>query len=91
MEALLGAAIDAFCTPDESDLDRIWKAPHSRRDQMRAIRKRMLSGGQSLDDDERLDLISLTNDLERTVWILHEFISELIATSNQGEVVEIAS
>lgn len=91
LDALLGAAIEGIMTVDENELDRLRKATHSRSDQMRAIRKRMLSGGQSLNDDERLDLISLTNDLERTVWILHEFIGELITTSNRGAVAEVAS
>lgn len=78
LDALLGAAIEGVESKDLSELDRIWKATHSRSDQMRSIRKRMLAGEHSLSDDERLDLINLTNCLERAVWMLHEYIGELL-------------
>jgi hypothetical protein len=51
---------------------------------MRSIRKRMMSGEQVLSDEDRLDLINLTNGLERTVWMLHEYIGELMEQYPQG-------
>jgi len=81
LDALIGAAIDGVASGDASERDRLWKATHSRSDQMRAIRKRMLNGDQSLSDEDRLELINLTNCLERTVWMLHEYIGELVAVS----------
>jgi hypothetical protein len=51
---------------------------------MRAIRKRILSGEQSLSDNERLDLINLTTCLERTVWMLHEYMGELMARQREN-------
>ena len=81
LDALLGAVIETVDSDDPSELERIWKATHNRSDQMRAIRKRMMSGERSLSNDERLDLINLTNCLERSVWMLHEYLSELIALS----------
>lgn len=87
LDALTGAAIDAVNSDDLSELDRLWNATHSRSDQMRGIRKRMLTGSQSLTDEERLDLINLTNCLERTVWMLHEYVGELLAlrSTDQAE------
>jgi phosphate:Na+ symporter len=79
LDALIGAGIDGVESEDRSEIERIWNATHSRSDQMRAIRKRMLGGEQSLSDDERLDLINLTNCLERTVWMLHEYTGEFMA------------
>jgi len=84
LDALIGATIEGVESEDYSELERLWKATHSRSEQMRTIRKRMLGGEQSLSDDERLDLINLTNCLERTVWMLHEYISELMALIPQG-------
>lgn len=81
LDALLGAVIETVDSGDPSELERIWKATHNRSDQMRSIRQRMLGGEQSLSDDERLDLINLTNCLERSVWMLHEYLSELISLS----------
>jgi len=77
LDALLGAAIDAVEENDSSELKRIWKATHSRSEQMRAIRNRMFTNEKQLSDEDRLDLMQLTNSLERTVWILHEYIKEL--------------
>jgi len=85
LDALLGAAIEGIESEDRTELKRIRKATHSRSDQMRAIRKRMLNGEQSLSDDERLDLINLTNCLERTVWMLHEYIGEALRVNPAGE------
>lgn len=84
LDALLGAAIEAVESNEYSELERIWNATHSRGNQMRSIRHRMLGGEQSLSEDERLDLISLTNCLERTVWILHEYVIELMEQFPQG-------
>lgn len=77
LDALLGAAIDAVEENDASELERIWNATHSRSDQMRAIRKRMFADENMLSDEDRLDLMNLTNSLERTVWLLHQYIKEL--------------
>jgi hypothetical protein len=44
----------------------------------------MMSGEQVLSDEDRLDLINLTNGLERTVWMLHEYIGELMEQYPQG-------
>lgn len=77
LDALVGAAIDAVEENDASELERIWNATHSRSDQMRAIRKRMFADENMLSDEDRLDLMNLTNSLERTVWLLHQYIKEL--------------
>ncbi len=43
---------------DLSEIERISDATHSRSDQMRAIRKRMLNSEETLSDDDRLELIN---------------------------------
>jgi hypothetical protein len=62
-------------------------ATHSRSDQMRSIRQRMMNGKHSLSDDERHELMDLTNCLERSVWMLHEYLGELIACHPQKDTV----
>ncbi len=78
LDALIGAAIEGVNSRDRSEMERIRQATHSRSEQMRSIRKRMLGGEETLSENERLDLISLTNCLERTVWMLHEYTCELM-------------
>jgi phosphate:Na+ symporter len=84
LDALFGASVEAVESNDHGELERILNATHSRSKQMRSIRKRMLSGDQVLSDEDRLDLINLTNGLERTVWMLHEYIGELMEQYPQG-------
>jgi phosphate:Na+ symporter len=84
LDALVGAAIEGVESNDGAELERIWNATHSRSEQMRSIRKRMLSGEQVLSNEDRLDLINLTNSLERTVWILHEYMGALMEQYPQG-------
>jgi phosphate:Na+ symporter len=78
LDALIGATIESVNSLERSELERMREATHSRSDQMRAIRKRMLNGEVNLTDNERLDLVNLTNCLERTVWMLHEYLCELM-------------
>ena len=78
LDALIGATIESVNSQDRTELEKMREATHSRSEQMRAIRKRMLNGDATLTDNERLDLINLTNCLERTVWMLHEYLCELM-------------
>jgi phosphate:Na+ symporter len=84
LDALLGAAIEGVVSQDRSELERIWRATHSRSEQMKNIRNRMLGGDRALAEDDRLDLISLTKCLERTVWMLHEYMGELMEQHPEG-------
>jgi hypothetical protein len=65
----------------------VWKMTDDRSDQMRAIRKRFMRGEAPLSEAERLDLMSLTNGLERSIWVLHEFIGASMSSdaSNQTD------
>lgn len=87
LEALLDEVIDTVDKGDKSELETMMLATHSRSDQMRSIRQRMMNGKHSLSDDERHELMDLTNCLERSVWMLHEYICELIACHDRKEVV----
>jgi phosphate:Na+ symporter len=91
LDALVGAAIEGVESSDYAELEQIWNATHSRGEQMRAIRKRRLSGEHALSDTDRLDLINLTNCLERTVWMLHEYIGELMEQYPEGRPVPLPS
>ena len=83
VDALLGVTIDGVQSGKRADLEQIWQASHSRSEQMRKVRARSLAGDTALAEDERLDLISLTNGLERTIWLLHEYIGELRERAEQ--------
>jgi phosphate:Na+ symporter len=87
LEALLVEVIESVETGDRSELETMLLATHSRSDQMRSIRQRMMNGKHSLSDEERHELMDLTNCLERSVWMLHEYIGELIACHPQKETV----
>jgi phosphate:Na+ symporter len=83
IDALMGTAIDAFDSNDPEDLSNVWEATQDRSEKMRAIRRRFMQSGETLSNDERLDLMALTNGLERTIWVLHEFVGEL--TESKGD------
>ncbi|MCO4764574.1 MAG: Na/Pi cotransporter family protein [Myxococcales bacterium] len=77
LDALLMVADDAVAGEEPEDINDLLEATHDRAPQMRAIRARFMRGSETLADEERLDLMGLTNGLERTVWVLHEFGTEL--------------
>lgn len=77
IDALLWTASDAFESDDPDDLARVWEATQDRSEKMRTIRRRFMQGDEALSNDERLDLMALTNGLERSVWVLHAFVGEL--------------
>jgi hypothetical protein len=51
---------------------------------MRNIRQKFLMGEFDLADNERLDLMALTTGLERAVWVLHEYLSEMVVEGERG-------
>ena len=44
---------------------------------MRKIRQRLLNSEKTLSDEERMDLMNMTNGLHRSIWMLHEYMGEL--------------
>ena len=86
IDALLGTAIDAFDSGDKHDLASVSEATQDRSEQMRAIRLRFVRGDETLSNEERLDLMELTNGLERTIWVLHEFVGELIRSEKDQDL-----
>ncbi len=77
MDALLLVAIDGFNGGDEEDMALLLKATQDRSEKMRSIRRRFMKGDEALTEEERLDLVGLTSGLERTIWVLHEFVGEV--------------
>ena len=86
IDALLGTAIDAFDSGDKHYLASVSEATQDRSEQMRAIRLRFVRGDETLSNEERLDLMELTNGLERTIWVLHEFVGELIRSEKDQDL-----
>ncbi len=78
-----GNAIDAVNDHDLEDLTLAWTSTDDKSDKMRNIRQRFLTGDFDLSDTERLDLMSLTTGLERAIWVLHEYLGELVADEGQ--------
>jgi phosphate:Na+ symporter len=76
LDAVLMISVDALASGDRDDLQIAFKATQDRSQKMRDIRRRFMQDGEALSDDERLDLVGLTNGLERTVWVLHEMVGE---------------
>lgn len=81
-DAMFGFTVDACIQGGQEELQQAWTMTDDKSEQMRAVRNRFLSGGAALSDDERLDLLALTNGLERTVWVTHEFIADLLTLKN---------
>ena len=77
LDAIVGAASDAAKAGNPEEINAVWNATHDRSDQMRKIRQRLLSGDRTLSDQERMDLMNMTNGLQRSIWMLHEYIGEL--------------
>jgi phosphate:Na+ symporter len=82
-DATLGNAIDAVNDHDLEDLTLAWTSTDDKSDKMRNIRQRFLTGDFDLSDTERLDLMSLTTGLERAIWVLHEYLGELVTKDGQ--------
>ena len=61
-----------------------WTSTDDKGEKMRNIRQRFLMGDYDLSDHERLDLMTLTSGLERAVWVLHEYLGELIIEHGQS-------
>lgn len=38
-----------------------------------------------MTDNERLDLINLTTCLEQTIWMLHEYLCEMMEYSSEAQ------
>ena len=79
-DATLGNAVEAATEHDLEDLTLAWTSTDDKSDKMRNIRQKFLMGEFSLSDNERLDLMALTTGLERAIWVLHEYLGELIAS-----------
>lgn len=77
-DATLMNAIDAVQDDDPEDIALAWTSSDDKSDKMRNIRHRFLMGEFDLSDSERLDLMALTTGLERAVWVLHEYLGELV-------------
>lgn len=78
-DATLVNAIDAVQDDDEEDISLAWTSTDDKSDKMRNIRHRFLMGDFDLSDAERLDLMALTTALERAIWVLHEYLGELVS------------
>ncbi|MEH6635960.1 MAG: Na/Pi symporter [Halioglobus sp.] len=83
-DATLCNAIDAVSDQDLEDLTQAWRSTDDKSDKMRNIRQRFLMGDFDLTDNERLDLMALTTGLERSVWVLHEYLGELVASGERA-------
>jgi phosphate:Na+ symporter len=79
-DATLGNAVEAATEHDLEDLTLAWTSTDDKSDKMRNIRQKFLMGDFALSDNERLDLMALTTGLERAIWVLHEYLGELIAS-----------
>jgi len=84
-DATLGHAIDAVQDEDAEDLALAWTSTDDKSDKMRTIRQRFLMGDFDLSDSERLDLMALTTGLERAVWVLHEYLGEMVNQWERGD------
>ncbi|MEH6591806.1 MAG: Na/Pi symporter [Halioglobus sp.] len=82
-DATLGNAIEAAEDNDLEDLTLAWTSTDDKSDKMRNIRQRFLMGEFNLSDSERLDLMALTTGLERAIWVLHEYLGELLAADER--------
>jgi phosphate:Na+ symporter len=74
LDALLLTVSDAYKNDQAEDLTAVWEATQDRSEQMRMIRRRFMVSDVPLQDQERTNLMGLTNGLERTVWVLNQFI-----------------
>jgi phosphate:Na+ symporter len=83
-DASLGNAIEAARERDADDLTMAWRSTDDKSEKMRNIRQRFLKGDMELTDSERLDLMALTTALERAIWVLHEYLGDLVASDSQG-------
>ena len=84
-DATLGHAIDAVGDQDQEDLAIAWESTDDKSDKMRNIRQKFLMGDFNLSDNEKLDLMALTTGLERAVWVLHEYLGELVTEGEQSD------
>jgi phosphate:Na+ symporter len=82
-DASLGNAIEAVDDRDREDLNLAWASTDDKSEKMRNIRQRFLMGEFNLSDSERLDLMALTTGLERAIWVLHEYLGELVNDDGQ--------
>ncbi|MEH6587679.1 MAG: Na/Pi symporter [Halioglobus sp.] len=82
-DATLGNAIEAAQDNDLEDLTLAWTSTDDKSDKMRNIRQRFLMGDFELSDNERLDLMALTTGLERAIWVLHEYLGELVVADER--------
>ena len=83
-DASLVNAVDAVDERDMEDLTMAWRSTDDKSQKMRNIRQRFLMGELELSDNERLDLMSLTTGLERAIWVLHEYLGELMTDRERG-------
>jgi phosphate:Na+ symporter len=84
-DATLVNAVEAASDQDLDDLAMAWASSDDKSDKMRNIRQKFLMGDFELADNERLDLMSLTTALERAIWVLHEYLGELVESDAQLE------
>jgi hypothetical protein len=82
-DATLGHAIEAVSDHDLEDLALAWTMTDDQSDKMRNIRQKFIMGDFDLSDNEKLDLMSLTTGLERAIWVLHEYLGELVTEGEQ--------
>jgi phosphate:Na+ symporter len=83
-DANLGHAIEAVNDRDLEDLTLAWTSTDDKSEKMRNIRQKFLMGDFDLTDNERLDLMSLTTGLERAIWVLHEYLGELVTEDQRN-------
>jgi len=83
-DATLGNAIDAVSDQDLEDLGQAWTSTDDKSDKMRNIRQKFLKGEFDLSDLKRLDLMTLTTGQERAVWVLHEYLGEVLANNERA-------
>jgi phosphate:Na+ symporter len=83
-DANLGNAIDAVTDRDLEDMTLAWASTDDKSEKMRNIRQRFLMGDLDLSDNERLDLMTLTTGLERAIWVMHEYLGELVTGDGKG-------
>lgn len=84
-DASLCNAIEAVEDHDLEDMTMAWTSTDDKGEKMRNIRQRFLMGDYDLSDHERLDLMTLTSGLERAMWVLHEYLGELVIEHGQSQ------
>lgn len=73
LHAGLLAFLDAAEGKDAADLDMLLTITEDRKGVMKSIRQQYLTGSESIREEERPALLSLTESLQRIVWMIHQW------------------